>query len=502
MRMIDYLDRGALLAPERTCLIDGNERMTYSEVVAASHNIAAGLLEGGIGSGSRAAILAPNSAAAFTAVLGVLRSGATWIPANVRATPVELAEQLTIGECAVLFYDPVLQDVAELLVQAVPTLTWSIPLDAMPSGTAEIPDVLEDSRREAILGFTGGTTGRPKALVASSRNVEAMTTALLAHVDIGSPPVYLAAAPLTHAAGILCFPVLACGGTILIHRTVDPGAILDAVERDGVTFLFLPPTAIYMLLAHPTVRGRDYSSLRAFVYAAAPMAPEKLRQALDVFGPKMVQLYGQSEAAMICTVLTAADHVTALAEAPHRLASCGRPSIVARVAVMAEDGTLLPQGEIGEVVIRSALVMEGYLGDPDPSVRAHGWHHTGDVGRIDEDGYVYLVDRKKDMIVTGGFNVFSAEVETAVLAHPAVAQCAVVGTPDPHWGEVVTAVVELLPDTTLDPDELIAHCKALVGGVKSPKRVEIWPKLPRSSVGKILKREVRDYFWQGAERRV
>ncbi|MCV7383439.1 AMP-binding protein [Mycolicibacter longobardus] len=502
MRLIDYLDRGALIAPERTCLDDGDLRLTYREVVRHSQRIAAWLGSHDIGIGDRVAVLGPNSTQAFLAVLGLLRSGATWIPANSRATVTELAEQLTIGDCAALFFDPSLQDVAEQLGQAVPTLRWLVPSDAVPDGTGSLPDLPEDPDGEAILGFTGGTTGRPKAVVISARNVEAMTTALLAHVDIGEPPVYLAAAPLTHAAGVLCFPVLACGGTIVIHRAVSAPAILEAIERQRVSFLFLPPTAIYMLLGDPTVRDRDYSALRAFVYAAAPMAPEKLRLAIEVFGPRMVQMYGQSEAPMICTVLTAADHVEALRDAPHRLESCGRPSIVARMAVMDDQGELLPPGEIGELVIRGTLVMRGYLGDPEPSVREHGWHHTGDIGRFDDDGFVYIVDRKKDMIITGGFNVYSAEVEAVVLAHPAVAQCAVVGVPDAHWGEAVTAVVELAPGRQVSAEELIAHCKGALNGVKCPKRVEIWPELPRSPVGKVLKRQVRETFWGGATRRV
>ena len=503
MRLIDYLDRGASIASASTCLVDGDRTFSYSAVVATSHLIANGLRQRGIGPGRRVAVLSPNSAAAFLAVLGVLRSGATWIPANARATADELTEQLRMADAAALFYDPALEATAKHLACQVPTLQWTISLDDAPSSdSALFPDAPEDNTREAILGFTGGTTGRPKAVVASARNVEAMTTALLAHVDIGDPAIYLAAAPLTHAAGILSFPVLATGGTIVILRGVDITEILDTIEQQRITFLFLPPTVIYMMLAHPGVRDTDFSSLRAFVYAAAPMAPEKLRQSLDVFGPRMVQLYGQSEAAMICTVLTAKDHLDALKHAPHRLESCGRPSVVARIGVMNDEGGLVPAGAVGEIVVRSSLVMEGYLGDPDPSVRAHGWHHTGDVGRIDADGFVYLLDRKKDMIVTGGFNVFSAEVETAVLTHPDVVQCAVVGTPDPHWGEAVTAVVETAPGSDVSPADVIAHCRALLSGVKCPKRVEIWAQLPRNAAGKILKREVRDTFWQSRSRRI
>lgn len=206
MRLIDYLDRGALIAPDRICLDDGDLRLTYREVVSRSGRVAAGLRARGIGVGDRVAVLGPNSTPAFLAVLAVLRCGATWIPANARASAAELGEQFGIGECAVLFCDPELWPVAEQLGDAVASLRWLIRLDALPEDAADVPDVAEDPGREAILGFTGGTSGRPKAVIASARNIEAMTTALLAHVDIGAPPVYLAAAPLTHAAGGAVFP--------------------------------------------------------------------------------------------------------------------------------------------------------------------------------------------------------------------------------------------------------------------------------------------------------
>lgn len=508
MRLVDWLDRGASFDRNRVCVRDDDVVLTYDEVVQATHRIGGALRAAGVGRGVNAAVYGPNSARAVVGVLSVARSGAGWIPANVRATISELTEVLTAGDCRALLYDPEMKGEIDALCTAVPSLQFVRSfneLDALPEGPPVLDDP-EDRDEVALHAFTGGTTGRPKGVVLSIREVEAMTLTLLASADLGDPPVYLASTPLTHAAGGMCFPVLAKGGTIIVQRGVDPKAVLDAIEGHRVTFLVLPPTAIYMLLADPTVRGRDYSSLRTFLYASAPMAPERLREAIDVFGPILVQTFGQTEAPMICTVLTAAEHAAAVAPGgdPRRLASCGRPSVAARVAVMDDDGTVVPQGKVGEVVVRGSLVMRGYDNDPDANaaVSAHGWHHTGDVGYFDEAGYLYLVDRKKDMIVTGGFNVFSSEVEQAVLAHPAVQQCAVVGTPDDKWGEAVTAVVELKPAHELDPQELIASCKQALGSVKAPKRVEIWDELPRSAAGKILKREIRATFWEGRERAI
>lgn len=509
MRLVDWLDRGASFGRERVCVVDGDRSLTYAQVIHETRRIGAALRHYGVGHGSRAAVLGPNSAMALVAVLGIGRSGAAWIPANARATVDELAYVLEAGSCQALLYDAAMGEVASELKARVPTLDWVVSLDELagdlPGDANPLGDPPEDPTEVALLGFTGGTTGRPKGVILTIRNLEAMIVALLAAADLGSPPVYLAAAPLTHAAGGLCFPTLACGGTVIVHRSVEPTAILDAIEQHEVTFLYLPPTAIYMLLAEPTVRQRDYSTLRCLLYASAPMAPERVREAIDVFGPVMVQTFGQTEAPMICTVLTAADHAAAVdSDDPERLASCGRQSVVARVAAMSDDGTLLPPREAGEIVVRGSLVMAGYLDDPDANaeVSAHGWHHTGDVGFVDEAGYVYLVDRKKDMIVTGGFNVFSAEVEQAVLAHSAVQQCAVIGAPDDKWGEVVTAVVELKPGASLDADDLIASCKQAVGSIKAPKRVEVWKALPRSSVGKILKRDIRASFWEGRDRAI
>jgi acyl-CoA synthetase (AMP-forming)/AMP-acid ligase II len=408
-----------------------------------------------------------------------------------------------------LLFDPEMAASVEEVRKAVPSLAWVVALDEVLVGQSDRPtawpDVIEDPRAEAALGFTGGTTGRPKGVVISHRNFEALVLGIIAAADLGDPPVYLAAAPITHAAGALCFPVLALGGSIIVQRSVAASEILDAIEHQSVTFLYLPPTAIYVLLSHHTARARRYSSLRSFVYGAAPMAAERVREAIEVFGPVMVQMFGQTEAMMICTVLTAVEHSWAVAAGDlDRLASAGRPSLVARVAVMSDDGALLERGQVGEIVVRGNLVMEGYLDDPEANaqVSAHGWHHTGDVGFVDDTGFVHLVDRKKDMIITGGFNVFSSEVEQVVLAHPAVLQCAVIGTPDERWGEAVTAIVELRAGSVVTAEEIIASCKAALGSVKSPKRVEFWPELPRSPVGKVLKREIRSTFWAGRDRAI
>jgi acyl-CoA synthetase (AMP-forming)/AMP-acid ligase II len=307
-------------------------------------------------------------------------------------------------------------------------------------------------------------------------------------------PRYLALAPLTHAAGVLCFPVLTLGGEIVVMPHPDLAEFLALIARHKITHTFLPPTVIYLLLDHPGLAGTDLSSLECLWYGAAPMATSRLEEAISRIGPVMGQLFGQSEAPMMISTLAPGDHFRADGSlATERLASAGRPTPLTTVAIMDDQGTLLPAGQRGEIVVRGPLVMAGYYKNPAASAEAgrHGWHHTGDIGYLDEDGYLFIVDRAKDMIITGGFNVYSAEVEQALLAHPAVQDCAVIGLPDAKWGERVTAVLQLRPGHTVTGDEAKAFARERLGGVKAPKQVEIWPDLPRSKVGKVLKTEVK-----------
>jgi fatty-acyl-CoA synthase len=306
-------------------------------------------------------------------------------------------------------------------------------------------------------------------------------------------PVYLALPPLTHAAGVLCFPVMALGGEIVVMAKPDVGGFLALVERHRVTHTFLPPTLIYMVLGHEALDVTDLRSRQCFWYGAAPMSVARLEEALERIGP-MAQLFGQSEAPMMVSTMSPAQHrLPSGAVARSRLASAGRPSPLVTVAIMSDAGELLPTGERGEIVVRGSLVMAGYYRDPGATaeVSAHGWHHTGDIGYLDADGYLFIVDRAKDMVITGGFNVYSAEVEQALMAHEAVRDCAVIGLPDELWGERVTAVVEQAPGSSVSGDELTAFVKARLGSVKAPKQIEFWDSLPRSTVGKVLKTDVR-----------
>jgi fatty-acyl-CoA synthase len=509
VRLVDYLDKGASLAPDAPCLTTDREVRTYAEVQELSSRIAAALAGQGVGSGDKVAILSANDPVAFTTVFAISRLGAVWCPINPRNEAAENQELLDLFECRALVFQAKFAGLVDQIRGGLPNLATLVCLDGELNGAlgwqqfldggAEYRETIPADDLAMIVG-TGGTTGKPKGVMLTGTNLEIMTAIVLMSYPFEGRPVYLALAPLTHAAGVLCFPILALGGEIVVMRTPDVGAFLDNLERHRVTHTFLPPTVIYMVLGHERLDTTDRSSLQCFWYGAAPMSAARLEEALRRIGPVMAQLFGQTEAPMMISTLPPRHHFRADASiATERLASAGRPAPLVTVAIMGEDGSLLLRGERGEIVIRSSLVMAGYYRDPaaTAAASAHGWHHTGDIGYLDDTGYLYIVDRAKDMVITGGFNVYSAEVEQALMAHDAVRDCAVIGLPDDKWGERVCAVVQLQPDAAVDGEELMAFVKKRLGSVKAPKQVEIWPDLPRSTVGKVLKTEIRTVLTNG-----
>ncbi|MSP77938.1 MAG: hypothetical protein EXR12_17615 [Rhodospirillaceae bacterium] len=511
MRLIDYFDRGADLFAARDCLHDGTRGWTYAEVRATTHRVANGLLAAGLRPGAKVAVYSPNHAMAYAALLGIERAGLIWAPVNARNALEENLFILDNTDVSFLFYHSSFEGYLPRIREACPKITQVLCIDTPSFETwlaafdGKAPDLGDAPADVAILISSGGTTGRPKGVQITNRVIETMNSIFWACMPVSSPPVHLMVAPMTHAAGVCSFPLLPYGGTNIFMGTADPGAILAAIEKHRVTHIYMPPTLIYMLLAHPDVRKHDYSSLQHLIYAAAPMSVDKLIEAIDVFGPVLTQTYGQAEACMICTFFSPADHVEALAgNKRHRLASCGKAAPLMRVEVMDDAGNILPRGERGEIVVRGGLVMAGYYKNPQATEEAStfGWHHSGDIGVIDEDGFIYIVDRKKDMIISGGFNVFPSEVEQVLWSHAAVQDCAVIGVPDDKWGEAVKAVVELKPGAKAGADELIALVKEKLGGVKAPKSVDFIAALPRSPVGKVLKKNLREVYWAGRERKI
>jgi acyl-CoA synthetase (AMP-forming)/AMP-acid ligase II len=515
VRLIDFFDKGVELDPDRPFLIDDLERRTYGETQALSHRIANAFRRHGVRPATKVAVLSGNAARAFECVIGLLRAGCVWVPINARNTVEDSIYALDHTDTEVLFYSRAFREAVRSLRSACPRIAHAICIEELDSPHASLESFTQGEAdrspepRVAIddvvtLFSSGGTTGAPKGVMMTHLawlTWIAASQRLLWH----DHAIHLVVAPMTHAAGGVTLMMSAMGATNVILPGFDAERVMRAIERYRVTHLFLPPTAVYRLLAHPEVRKHDYSSLRYFNYASAPMAPERIKEAIEVFGPVMMTGFGQTEIGPNATFFSPQDHTAVLASGDERrLASCGRPTLFARVEVMDEHGALLPPETHGEIVIRSSAVMKGYYKNPEETARAaaHGWHHTGDIGFKDGDGWVYLVDRKRDMIISGGFNIFPSEVEKAVIAHPAVQDCAVIGVPDPDWGEAVKAVVESKPGAALDVSELAAFCRARLPGYKTPKSFEIWPELPRSVAGKVLRRKVRERFWQGRERAI
>jgi acyl-CoA synthetase (AMP-forming)/AMP-acid ligase II len=504
MSLVAYLDKGASLGPDAPCLTMGERSMSYAEVQDLSRRIAGAFARSGVRPGDSVAILSGNDPMSFTCVFGIARAGAVWCPVNPRNEAEENRELLELFDCTALLYQSSFAPLVAKIRDRLPLLTTLVCLDAgtendpsLPEwvdGAAPVEDDVEPPDDVSMLVGTGGTTGRPKGVRLTGRNVETMSALTLMSYPFEGRPVYLALAPLTHAAGVLCFPVMALGGEVVVMPAPDLGEFLGLIERHRVTHTFLPPTLIYMLLAHPALDATDLSSLQCLWYGAAPISADRLEEAITRIGPVMGQLFGQSEAPMMVSTLAPADHLRPDGSiARERLSSAGRPTPLVTVAIMSPDGELLSTGERGEVVVRGSLVMAGYHKDPEATAEASrfGWHHTGDIGYLDDENFLYLVDRAKDMIISGGFNVYSAEVERALMAHPGVQDCAVIGMPDEKWGERVVAVLQALPGVELSPAEVQAFVKERIGSVKAPKQVEVWADLPRSKIGKVLKPDIR-----------
>ena len=513
MQLVDYLDKGAQLGADAPCFTMNGHDWSYAQLQRLSHQVGRGLQRAGVAPGDKVAVLSSNDATAFGCVFGISRAAAVWCPINPRNEIAENRWVLQAFDCvALLFhshYAPMVQAMRAELPGLKALVCIDRKLDFAPSladwleGVGDAPLQVAPAGELVMLPGTGGTTGQPKGVMLSGRNLEAMTALTLMGYPFEGRPTYLALAPLTHAAGVLCLPIMALGGRVVIMPKPDLDAFLSLVAQYRVTHTFLPPTLIYMLLQHPALDTTRRDSLQCFWYGAAPMSAAKLEEALQRIGPVMAQLFGQTEAPMMVSMLAPREHFHADGSvARERLSSAGRPGPLVQVGIMDGEGALLPTGAVGEIVVRGSLVMMGYYKNPEATaeVGVHGWHHTGDIGRLSEDGYLYIVDRAKDMIISGGFNVYSAEVEQALMQHPAIQDSAVIGLPDDKWGERVVAVLQLAPGQSLSPQDAQAFVKARLGSVKTPKQVEVWPDLPRSKVGKVLKKEVRATLLARAEK--
>ena len=356
--------------------------------------------------------------------------------------------------------------------------------------------------------LTGGTTGLPKGVMLSHRNFSALEYATR-EMYADRRPVVLCAAPMTHVGGRMALCGLSSGARFVILEAVDPQKILQTIQSERITDTFLPPTGIYSLLEQPNLDGFDLSSLVNFSYGSAPMSTERLKEALRRIGPVMRGGFGQTECPMFIARLHPAEHFVdgelgGELMPDSRLRSVGRHTILSELGILDDQGRVLPAGERGEIAVKGPMVSEGYYEAPEETakIRVNGWHLTGDIGYLDDEGYLYIVDRKKDMIITGGFNVYSTEVEQALMEIPGVQLAVVFGAPDAKWGEAVVAHVQLEPGVQLEEVDLIVAAKTAIGGVKAPKRITFVDDFPRTPVGKIDKKALRQQAWEATGRSI
>lgn len=516
MRVTDYFDKGVELNRSADFVVSADSGFTYAEAQDLSYRISAGLHGRGFRAGDGIGVLSPNDPLVLVAMLGLWRAGGAWTPLNMANALEATIDFLVLTRTKWLFYHSTQRGVVDTILESVPSVQHAICLDANIGGDslesliagyapADAPDLGDPlGACDSLVGIlpTGGTTGRSKAVLLTNQCLATMIESGVQYYPPTEHPVNLVVAPLTHGAAMGALTLATVGAKIVVRPKFDATDVLETIEREAVTHMYLPPTAFYALLDHPQSRTRDLSSLRMLLITAAPVAPEKLRQGVETFGPCMCCEWGQTEAPMILTWLDAKTVAAAAAgHHPERLASCGRATLQSNVAVMDEQGKLLPIGEQGELVARGRLISPGYFEDEAATTKArqYGWHHTGDIGYRDAGGYFYIVDRKSDMIISGGFNVYPAEVEAALLAQRDILECAVIGVPDDKWGEMVIAIVVPTAGAQLDADQIIASAKTALGSVKAPKKVTFAEALPKTPVGKVDKKVIRAEYWAGRE---
>ncbi len=504
MLAVEMVRRGAERFATNTAVLVGDVRLTYREVDEAANRFANALAARGLSKGDEVALLVGNGLWSVPLTFACVKAGLVQVPLNARLSVVEHERMLAETDARWLIHAPSLTDVAATLCERRPGLV-GIGLGGPGSGGADLledaegagaddPHVALDADDPLLVLYTSGTTGTLKAAVHTQGTYAAIATNILGNlVSPTRDSVMLHAASLIHASGTFVLPYWLRGGAAAILERFEPHEFLAAIPRYRVTEVNLVPTMIAMLFASGAVEAADVSTLRTVVYGASPMPRPTLERAIGAWGPIFVQYYGQTEAPLGVTVLDRDDHLD-----EGLWGSCGYPSVDAEVRLVAEDGTIAPVGEIGELQVRAPFVMAGYYRADELNAEmmvADGWLRTRDMARRDERGYLYLVDRRSDMIVTGGYNVYPREVEDALMSHPAVAECAVVGAPDPTWVEAVVAFVALRPGAVATEDELRQTVRDRLAGYKVPQRVTEVAEIPKSAVGKVLRRALRDPLW-------
>ncbi len=516
----DLYDRCVTYYGPHTAITFRDRSYTYRELGHKAACLTKALHNLGLAKGDRVAFLMANCPEYVFSEYAVAKCGCVRVPLAVLLSPEDHVYMLNKTECSTLIYHEKMADRVRGMLPRLRTVRHFICVSDNPSsimdghehlqrlieGNEPDPPTVEiDCEDLAGIYFTGGTTGKPKGVMLSHRAWVYTILMEMLEFGFGREEVFAYLTPLTHAGGCLLLPVLLRKGRAVILDHFDPKLFLETVEREKVTMAFLVPTMIYVLLDYPELKKYDCRSLRNIIYGASAIAPERLKEAMNTFGPIFTQLFGQTEAPMTISSLSREDHQAADPEREKEiLGSAGRPTFHAQVRIVDEDGADVQSGQTGEIIVRCANTMSGYYENPEATAETirDGWLHTGDIARQDEEGFLYIVDRKKDMIISGGFNIFPREVEDVLFEHPAVKGAAVIGVPHPKWGEEVKAVVVLHEGAKVAEDELIGFVKQRKGSLMAPKSIDFRESIPLTNLGKLDKKTLRREYWEGRERMV
>ncbi|NKI18726.1 long-chain-fatty-acid--CoA ligase [Spongiibacter sp. KMU-166] len=511
-----YLEFYERAIPDAPCYTFNNTTCNYREFNESTNQLANGLLGLGVEKEQRVAILAENCLQHPLLFMACSKIGAISVPLNYRLAAEELAYIINDSDTKVLIVGdemagtlealrPLLSNDITLITSSLPdSLHWNSFLESQANAK---PDIWVDRDAPLLQLYTSGTTGHPKGVILTQFNITQLTAmnVLATPKRVDQQSASILCAPLFHIGGAGSAILNTCAGQhTLLHQAFDPMKLLDDLENYPVGNVFMVPAMIMFLLQIPGIEKRDFSKLDTIFYGASPISETVLRQAMDVFKCEFIQLYGMTETAGAGILLSPSDHRRALNGKPEILGSCGRPTIGAEAKVVGENGETMPAGEIGEIWLRSDCSMLRYHNLPDATAKdlTDGWVHTGDAGYMDEEGYLYLKDRIKDMVVSGGENIYPVEVEKVLARHGAVADVAVIGVPDDKFGEALLAFVVLKPDSSLTAEEMVEFCRDKIAGYKIPRKLEVVAELPRNPSGKILKKVLREPYWKDAKRSI
>jgi acyl-CoA synthetase (AMP-forming)/AMP-acid ligase II len=512
-----YVSRSAMYWPQQEALVCGPRRWTYAELDARTNRLATALTARGIHRGDAVATFASNRAELVETEVALYKAGLLRVPINARLGLEETQHILNDADVKLLLVDAAHVDDA---VEAVRRSGRPIPIfefDSVTPGVARYDHLLAagsedpisvdvDECEPCVLNFTSGSTGKLKAAIQTTGNRLAnMRKRLMTPQSAASASDrYLVAGPITHASGMGMLASLSRGTTIVVMPSWSVEAFFELVAQERITSTFLVPTMLNMVLGHPAARTADLSSLTSVRIGGAPVSPQRLREAVELFGPIVMQGYGQAETTSGVTILTSEDIVRGIEKDPEILLSCGRALYDTEIQIVDEDLRPLPLGAKGELIVRGRDCVTAYWHEPELSAEAFrdGWVLTGDIAYLRDDGYLFIVDRKKDMVISGGFNIYCSEVEAALYEHPAVSEVCVVGVPDDKWGEAVKAVVVLKADHEVGGDALIDWCADRLDRFKKPRSVDLIDALPVNRNGKIDRRQVKQRYWAGSVRAV